>query len=154
MSAIYTRFPAAMNAKMRYRSVTSSGLHLLLHVQWEYKKWAKTMCFHTYCVSNCIWLHFSLVFLFLFLVFFFFFFFSLIAEVNSERTNLSPFTKGYRGLASFIQCDFNAITNILQFLKEFPLRKFSLQMFLFYILILLMHVFYICVYIYNFIKLG
>ena len=24
----------------------------------------------------------------------------LIAEVNSERTNLSPFTKGYRGLAS------------------------------------------------------
>ena len=27
--------------------------------------------------------------------------FSLIVEVNSERTNLSPFTKGYRGLASF-----------------------------------------------------
>ena len=25
-------------------------------------------------------------------------------QVNSERTNLSPFTKGYRGLAS-IKCD-------------------------------------------------
>ena len=28
-----------------------------------------------------------------------------IAEVNSKRTNLSPFTKGYRGLASRMQFD-------------------------------------------------
>ena len=31
--------------------------------------------------------------------------FSFIAEVNSVRTNLSPFTKGYRGLASRMQFD-------------------------------------------------
>ena len=30
---------------------------------------------------------------------------SFIAEVNSVRTNLSPFTKGYRGLASRMQFD-------------------------------------------------
>ena len=33
------------------------------------------------------------------------YFLSLIAEVNSKRTNLSPFTKGYRGLASLFQCN-------------------------------------------------
>ena len=31
--------------------------------------------------------------------------FSFIAEVTSVRTNLSPFTKGYRGLASLMQFD-------------------------------------------------
>ena len=30
-------------------------------------------------------------------------FLSFIAEVTSVRTNLSPFTKGYRGLASLMQ---------------------------------------------------
>ena len=30
---------------------------------------------------------------------------SFIAEVTSVRTNLSPFTKGYRGLASLMQFD-------------------------------------------------
>ena len=36
-----------------------------------------------------------------------------IAEVNSSRTNLSPFTKGYRGLASRMQL----VSNLL---KGFP----------------------------------
>ena len=33
-----------------------------------------------------------------------------IAEVNSSRTNLSPFTKGYRGLASRMQL----VSNLLK----------------------------------------
>ena len=36
-----------------------------------------------------------------------------IAEVNSSRTNLSPFTKGYRGLASRMQLVSNLLEEIL-----------------------------------------
>ena len=36
-----------------------------------------------------------------------------IAEVNSSRTNLSPFTKGYRGLASRMQLVSNLLKGFL-----------------------------------------
>ena len=44
-------------------------------------------------------------------------FFMFIAEVNSARTNLSPFTKGYRGLASRMQFVYNLC-------RESPLGAF------------------------------
>ena len=40
----------------------------------------------------------------------FWFLIMFIAEVNSSRTNLSPFTKGYRGLASRMQL----VSNLLK----------------------------------------